>query len=169
MSTPGHGVARLWAPWRSRFIYQRNARGCIFCRAVRSRADRRHYVVCRTRHAFAILNLYPYNNGHLMVVPRRHLADLRRCTDAELLDLWRLVGRMQTLLTRVLTPHGFNLGVNLGRTGGAGIPGHVHIHLVPRWRGDTNFMTTVSGAKIISESLNELYRRLVVPHPRSGR
>ena len=161
MKSQAADLARLWAPWRSRFLYQRKMRGCIFCRAVRGRDDRRTYVVRRTRHAFAILNLYPYNNGHLMVVPRRHLPDFSRCTPSELLDLWRLAGRMQALLTRALKPHGFNLGINLGRDGGAGIPGHVHIHLVPRWRGDTNFMTAVHGTKVISESLDALYRRLV--------
>ena len=155
-------LARLWAPWRSRFIYQRNVKGCIFCRAVRSHEDRRHYVVQRSRHAFAMLNLYPYNNGHVMIAPRRHIADLRRCSDVELLDLWHLAGQMQGRLTRALKPHGMNLGVNLGRAGGAGIPGHVHVHLVPRWRGDTNFITTVSDVKVISESLDELYRRLTV-------
>lgn len=151
---------RLWAPWRSRFLYQRGARGCIFCRAVKSRADRRHFVVRRSRHAFALLNLYPYNNGHVMVAPQQHVADFSRCRDAELLDLWRLVGDLQRQLQRLLKPHGFNLGINLGRAAGAGIPGHVHVHIVPRWRGDTNFITTVGGTKIISESLDDLYHRL---------
>ena len=151
---------RLWAPWRSRFIYQRGARGCIFCRAVRSRADRRHYVVGRSRHAFALLNLYPYNNGHVMVAPRRHIADVTRCRDDELIDLWRLVSRMQQRLTRAIKPHGFNLGLNIGRVGGAGIPGHLHVHIVPRWRGDTNFMPILAGTKVIAESLVELHRRL---------
>ena len=159
MTSP-RSMARLWAPWRSRFIYQRGARGCIFCRAAKSRADRRHYVFARSRRAFALLNLYPYNNGHVMVAPRRHVADLRHCGDEELLELWRLTAQVQHQLARVLRPHGFNLGLNIGRVGGAGIPGHLHVHIVPRWRGDTNFMPILAGTKVISESLDDLYRRL---------
>jgi ATP adenylyltransferase len=151
---------QLWAPWRHEFIYVRQRRGCIFCRAVKSRANQRHYVVSRSRHAFALLNIYPYNNGHVMVAPRRHMASLTRCRDAELLDLWRLVNAVQTRLQRVLRPQGFNLGVNVGRPGGAGIPGHVHVHVVPRWTGDTNFMPVVAHTKIISDSLDALYQRL---------
>ena len=154
------GMARLWAPWRSRFVYQRGAPGCVFCRAVKSRDDKKHHVFRRSRHAFAILNLYPYINGHVMVAPRRHVADVSRCSDDELLDLWHLVGDVRQQLQRVRKPHGFNLGANIGRAAGAGIPGHMHVHLVPRWRGDTNFMTSVSGVRVISDSLDDLYRRL---------
>jgi len=117
-------------------------------------------VVQRSRYAFALLNLYPYNNGHVMIAPRRHVPDLARLSDAALVDLWRLAQQMQRRLTRALKPHGFNLGVNLGRVGGAGIPGHVHVHLVPRWIGDTNFMPILGDTKVIAESLEELYRRL---------
>ena len=154
---------RLWAPWRSRFFYPRGqrSRGCIFCRAVRSRADRQHHVVRRSAHAFAILNLYPYNNGHVMIAPRRHVADFAALTDEELLEVWRLAGSVQAQLTRALKAQGFNLGINLGRVAGAGIPGHLHVHLVPRWRGDTNFMPIVGWTKVISQSLDELYQQLM--------
>lgn len=160
MSRSQRGVRRLWAPWRSRFLYQRGVKVCIFCRAIRSRADRRHYVFQRSAHAVALLNLYPYNNGHAMVAPRRHVADLRPCSGQEVLDLWRLVDHVTALLRRVLKPHGFNIGINLGRDGGAGIPRHLHVHIVPRWRGDTNFMPVLADTKIISESLDELYDQL---------
>lgn len=162
---PSRGLGRLWAPWRSRFLYQRRPRGCIFCRAVRSRADHQQHVFRRSTHAFAILNLYPYNNGHIMVVPRRHVADIAQFTDAERLDIWRLVDAVRRQLTRVLKPHAYNVGINLGRDGGAGIPGHVHVHVVPRWRGDTNFMPTLGATKVISESLDELYQQLVADRP----
>jgi len=158
--TSPQGLQRLWAPWRSRYLYRRGSRRCIFCRAVKSRRDHHHYVVQRSRYAFALLNLYPYNNGHVMIAPRRHVPDLARLSDAALVDLWRLAQQMQRRLTRALKPHGFNLGVNLGRVGGAGIPGHVHVHLVPRWIGDTNFMPILGDTKVIAESLEELYRRL---------
>ena len=155
-------VRRIWAPWRTRFFYRRGRapRGCIFCTAVRSRADRKHLVFRRSRHAFAILNLYPYNNGHVMIAPRRHVADLSALTDGELVDVWRLVGAVQTQITRLLKAQGFNVGINLGRVAGAGIPGHLHVHLVPRWLGDTNFMPIIGWTKVISQSLEELHDRL---------
>ena len=107
-----------------------------------------------------MLNLYPYNNGHLMVSPYRHVARLSKLTTEELLACWQLTAHCERLLHRVLHPHGFNVGLNLGRTAGAGVAGHLHIHLVPRWNGDTNFMPVVGETKIISEALDALYREL---------
>ena len=156
-------MQRLWAPWRSAFLLSPTApshRRCIFCVARRSRDDRTHWVIARGRHAFAMLNLYPYNNGHVMVAPVRHVGELDALTAAE----WAQIGRLSQQLTRrlrtALHPHGFNIGMNVGRVAGAGFPGHLHLHLVPRWNGDTNFMPVTGGTKVISQSLHELYRLL---------
>ena len=153
-------VARLWAPWRNTFIAGRRPRRCIFCAAKRSRANRAHHVIERGTQAFAMLNLYPYNNGHLMIAPYRHIGTLAQIRPAEWSDMLRLAQRLTARLTRLIHPHGYNLGLNLGRDAGAGIPGHLHLHLVPRWRGDTNYMPILTNTKIISQSLKELFNAL---------
>lgn len=151
---------RLWAPWRSVFVSKRRGGPCIFCAAWRSRQDRRHHVVARGAEVFAILNRYPYNNGHLMIAPFRHVGTLASLQPAEWAEMLRLVQRLTKRLDNALHPHGFNLGLNLGRVAGAGIPGHLHLHVVPRWIGDTNFFPTVSQTKVISQSIDELYTLL---------
>ncbi|HEX9780290.1 MAG TPA: HIT domain-containing protein [bacterium] len=153
-------LPRLWAPWRSAFLSRPRQRRCIFCAAARGRSARTSRLVDREGSAFAILNRYPYNNGHLLVSPSRHIGTLLALRAEEWTDMLRLSQRLMRILTVRLHPHGFNLGVNLGKVGGAGIPGHLHLHIVPRWQGDTNFMPTVSGTKVISQSLDELYRQL---------
>ena len=153
-------MARLWAPWRSRFLTQRSRRRCFLCQAKSSHADRAHHVVARDRQAFALLNRYPYNNGHLLVAPRRHVAGVEQLTAGEWEAMRRLSQRLMTRLNRTLRPQGYNVGMNLGRVAGAGVPGHLHLHLVPRWQGDTNFMPVVGATKVISQSLNELYTLL---------
>ena len=154
-------LQRLWAPWRNAFLMQaaskNRSRRCIFCAAHRSSANRRHYVVARGRRAFAMLNLYPYNNGHVMIVPSRHVGELERLTPGEWTAMLRLARRVMRRLRATLHPHGFNLGINLGRVAGAGIPGHLHLHLVPRWNGDTNFMPITGQTKVMSQALDELY------------
>lgn len=153
---------RLWAPWRGAYISQarRRRRPCIFCVAARSRNDRHVRVVYRGKKAFILLNNYPYNNGHVMVSPYRHVGSLSRLTADEIAELFDLASRAVETLQTVLHPQGFNLGINLGRAAGAGIPGHLHLHVVPRWVGDTNFMWTIAGTKVISESLDALDARL---------
>ena len=153
-------LGRLWAPWRARFLSQPKRRRCIFCVATRSKRDRRHYVVDRGKRVFALLNLYPYNNGHLMIAPYRHVGTLERLSVEEWADMLTLSRRLMQRLKRRLHPHGFNVGLNLGRTAGAGIPGHLHLHVVPRWNGDTNFLPVLGQTKVISQSLDELYRLL---------
>ena len=153
-------IDRVWAPWRQRYLRRRQPKGCLFCRIVRSRQDRRHFVVHRGRSAFVVLNLYPYTNGHLMVVPNRHTAQLNALTPPERLELWQLAEQFMQRLGRVIAPHGYNLGINLGPVSGAGILGHLHLHVVPRWRGDVNFMTTIGQTRVISDSLAALYDRL---------
>ena len=150
---------KLWAPWRINYINNNGkTKGCIFCRAKRNKsADQ---VIFKTAKCVCLLNIYPYNNGHLMVVPVRHTCDMRILNDAEVMDLFRGLKTATSLLDRVLKPDGYNIGLNLSREAGAGITRHLHIHLVPRWNGDTNFMPVVSNTKIISQSLDELAKKL---------
>ena len=155
----------LWAPWRREFVESAGKKdeGCIFCRLPAEtgpEADRRNLVVARTGQSFAILNRYPYNNGHLMVVPRRHTADYAGLAPAELADLQGLLQTALRVVDEAYHPGGVNLGMNLGRDGGAGIEGHLHWHLVPRWRGDTNFMPVVGATKVINELLPQTWDAL---------
>ncbi len=154
-------LSRLWAPWRSTFLAQQGKRRCIFCVAKRSRADRQHHVIARGRRVFALLNRYPYNNGHIMIAPYRHVGRLDGLSRPEWNGMFGLVQQLTAQLERTLHPHGFNLGLNVGRIAGAGIPGHLHLHVVPRWNGDTNFMPIVGQTKVISQSLDELYALLI--------
>ena len=132
---------------------------CIFCDAPRRR-DADAFILRRGRVCFALLNLYPYNNGHLMVAPLRHAGTLAAFTDAERLELFDIAVDMQARLERALRPDGFNFGVNLGRSAGAGVLGHLHLHIVPRWNGDTNFMTVVGKTKVLPMSLEAVYKLL---------
>lgn len=151
-------VNRLWAPWRIDYIKGKKQKGCIFCKAAKhAKGD---YVIFKTKYSVALLNAFPYNNGHIMVAPRRHIKDITRLKEPEARDVFRSLKKIKRLLDKVLKPHGYNIGINISRSAGAGITGHIHIHIVPRWRGDTNFMTAVSGTKIISQSLGELYKQL---------
>lgn len=154
---------RLWAPWRNVYLSRRGPQRCVFCAAARSRADRTYRVVARGRRVFAILNLYPYNNGHLMIATKRHIGTLADVRTEEWTELLGMLQRFTRQLQRTLRPQGFNLGINLGRLAGAGIPGHLHVHLVPRWKGDTNFMPVVAETKVISQSLDALYALLTGP------
>lgn len=162
---------RLWAPWRRAYLRQtrRGRQRCVFCTAARSRTDRARYTVYRGRTAFVLLNRYPYSNGHVMISPYQHVGSLSQLNAEEMTELLRLASRTVDALQAVLRPHGFNLGINLGRAAGAGIPGHLHLHVVPRWVGDTNFMSTVGGIRVISESLDALYGRLRPVIARRGR
>ena len=150
---------RLWAPWRSAYITRSAPAepGCVFCRARRSRDDRRVQVIHRGQHVFAILNKYPYNVGHLMIALNRHVGEFERVRPEEGAEWFQMAQDMAALLKRTVRPQGINLGINMGRIAGAGIPGHLHLHLVPRWSGDTNFMPVVGGAKVMSLSLETLY------------
>ncbi|MFA5116063.1 MAG: HIT domain-containing protein [Candidatus Omnitrophota bacterium] len=149
---------KLWAPWRISYIRGKKEKGCIFCRALKSKT--RDHVVIENKYSFAMLNLYPYNNGHLMVAPKRHTADLSGLKDNELLDIFKTLKSAKAALNKLLKPHGYNIGINLSRDAGAGVTGHLHIHIVPRFRGDTNFMPALFNTKVISQSLDELYRCL---------
>ncbi|MEM6329453.1 MAG: HIT domain-containing protein [Planctomycetota bacterium] len=169
---------RLWAPWRLGYIKGKDQpeappeptawlpgadRDCFLCRAAAeydepAEADRANLVAKRTELAVVVLNRFPYANGHLLVAPRRHVADLAELTDAEHLDILRLLSRLTTVLRAKVQAQGFNVGLNLGRLAGAGVPGHLHWHIVPRWPGDHNFMPVLAGVRVIPQSLDELWR-----------
>jgi ATP adenylyltransferase len=133
---------------------------CFLCRAVADADDRRRYVVHRAERSFTVLNRYPYNNGHLLVAPCLHRARLDQLAKAERVELTEAIARMVALLEKILRPHGFNIGLNLGQVAGAGLPGHLHWHIVPRWNGDTNFMPTLAAVRVIPQSLEALWEAL---------
>jgi len=150
----------LWAPWRIEYIRSPKHDGCIFCDFPRENRDRERLILHRGKHAFVIMNNYPYNPGHVMVAPYRHVGRWEELTDEELLEIMKLTQLMIRAIKRAMNPDGFNLGVNLGRVAGAGIEDHVHLHIVPRWNGDTNFMPVIADTKVIPESLEEAYDEL---------
>jgi len=150
---------KLWAPWRIKYVAAlKKTKQCIFCRAAKSAKAK--YVVFATKHSLCMLNIFPYNNGHLMVASRKHKADLLQLSEEESIDLFRALKRAKKLLDKTLKPNGYNIGINLFSAAGAGITGHLHIHIVPRWKGDTNFMPVACSTKIISQSLEELFKIL---------
>ena len=167
---------QLWAPWRLGYIkgdeappavptaepqwLPRADPGCFICRAIAENRDRDNLLVHRGAEAVAILNRYPYNNGHLLIAPRLHKGRLDELTPAEQLAGQQLITRFVELLERLINAEGFNIGLNLGRLAGAGLPGHLHWHVVPRWNGDTNFMPVLAGTKVIPQSLDSLWELL---------
>jgi ATP adenylyltransferase len=152
---------KIWAPWRSKYILNsEKEEGCIFCNRLQKEDDRANYILYRGDHSFMIMNIYPYNNGHLMVAPYRHTSHLSDLTGTEGQDLFKTMEMSVRILKDSLKPDGFNLGMNLGKVGGAGVEDHLHMHVVPRWNGDTNFMPVLSDTKIISVSLDEMYMLL---------
>ncbi|MHC4395378.1 MAG: HIT family protein [Planctomycetota bacterium] len=152
----------LWAPWRIKYIQGLSESSeCFICHNVEnSQDDEKNLVLWRSSHCIVILNHFPYNNGHLLIAPTRHIPNLDAADDAELLDLTKLVRESQKALTLAIKPHGFNVGMNFGRCAGAGLPDHLHIHIVPRWDGDTNFINVCSDTDVISQSLTELFGQL---------
>ena len=150
---------RVWAPWRINYVRcKRKEKGCIFCRLKNGKS--KDYVIFKTRFCIAMLNIYPYNNGHILISPLRHIRDISQLKEEEMLDLFKCLNQAKKLLQKVLKPQGYNIGLNLTRAAGAGISGHLHLHIVPRWVGDTNFMPATTETKIISQSLDELAKRL---------
>jgi ATP adenylyltransferase len=152
----------LWAPWRVEYIQGLNKSSeCFICQDLKKpQDDDKNLVLWHSKLGIVMLNRFPYNNGHLLIAPARHIADLEEATDEELLELTKLVREAKKALTLVLKPHGFNVGMNFGRCSGAGLPGHLHIHIVPRWDGDTNFMNVCADANVVSQSLTELLGQL---------
>jgi ATP adenylyltransferase len=151
----------LRSPWRTAYVTRDPGdEGCVFCKALEKASEPESLVVHAGILAFVVMNLFPYNAGHVMVVPRRHVGSLGEVTEAELTEVARLARRLEGILGEVYRPDGINVGMNLGRTAGAGIPGHLHLHVVPRWNGDTNFMTVVGETRVIPEDPVEACRKL---------
>jgi len=154
-------MERIWAPWRQSYVSNaKSNNSCIFCPDHAGKDDRERLILIRSHYSLMMLNRYPYTGGHLMVAPLKHAAELDDLFDDELLDLMHLLCRAQSLLKRVASPDGFNVGINLGRAAGAGVEEHLHIHIVPRWNGDSNFMTVVGDVRVIPDGLMEAFERL---------
>jgi len=156
----GEEVHVLWAPWRMRYIEEGKPSGCIFCSPTEETALRRDLVLGLTPHSRVMLNKYPYNNGHLLVAPQRHTAVLADLPEGEFTDLMALLRRAVAVLDTALHPQGINIGLNLGACAGAGVTDHLHWHVVPRWTGDTNFMSVVGAVRVMPQHLRESYDRL---------
>jgi ATP adenylyltransferase len=155
-------MRNLYAPWRMEYIGAPRDPGCLFCRIREAppEDDRRNLVLHRAPDVLVMLNKFPYNPGHLMVAPGRHEGSLAALTEEQVLAVMRLVQRSQRVLEQAMSPEGFNVGVNMGRAAGAGIPDHVHVHLVPRWNGDTNFMPVLDEVNVINEHLERTWEKL---------
>ena len=153
----------IWTPWRMAYICgQEKCDGCVFCRmaAEDEQLDAKNYIVYRGERIFSVLNLYPYNNGHLLVLPYDHVATLEDVPAAAQADMMRMAGYLVALMRDLTAPSGFNLGMNIGKAAGAGIDDHIHLHIVPRWQGDTNFMPVVARARVIPEWLDDTYAKI---------
>ncbi len=150
----------LWAPWRLQYIISKKGPGCIFCEKHVQAADRDNLILYRSTGGFVMLNLYPYNNGHLMVVPYRHVHSITELSDGEALDLMKMTQRSVQCLREAFRPEGFNIGVNIGKVAGAGIEEHLHYHVIPRWVGDTHFMAVLGEVRVIPEHVLSTYDKL---------
>ncbi len=151
----------LWAPWRMEYIKIANKpKGCILCDKPNESKDDENLILYRGKKNFVIMNLFPYNPGHLMVAPYRHLANIDDFTDEELHEHFEIVRRFVTISRETFNPGGFNMGINVGKIAGAGVEGHMHTHIVPRWQGDTNFMPVIGDMRVVSEGIKETYQRL---------
>ena len=152
-------MKNLWAPWRMDYILQKKKKGCIFCNKPKQGEDEKNLILWKGNYTFVIMNKFPYNNGHLMVVPKRHCIGLDQLGDEEIQELSFVLKACLRILKGCLHPQGFNLGMNIGKAGGAGEK-HIHFHILPRWTGDTNFMPVLSETKIIPEYLDRTYQKL---------
>jgi len=158
---PKNEIETLWCPWRVEYFEKEKRNSDFLSDAANASNDAEHLVVTRRKTAFLMMNRYPYAVGHLMAVPYRKTADIAILGDNEIIELWNLVSHAQSLLRATMKAHGFNIGLNLGESAGAGVVDHLHIHIVPRWSGDTNFMPMLAGTRTISEGLDALYRKLI--------
>ena len=153
-------MKHLWAPWRLQYIKSTPQTGCIFCTLPQAGQDRENLILYQGRRAFVMLNAFPYNSAHLMVVPHRHIANLSELDDEETLEMMHCTTAALQAIRATYMPEGFNIGMNLGRAAGAGIVDHLHLHVVPRWIGDTNFMPVLGEVKVLPEDLFATYDRL---------
>lgn len=150
----------MWAPWRAAFILGKREKGCVFCNRFAMKDSVENLMLYRGERNFVILNKYPYNTGHALVVPNRHVGLVERLTEAEAFEFFELTRKSVAVIKRTLKPHALNVGMNLGRMSGAGIPGHVHMHIVPRWNGDTNFMPVLGRTSVVSIPLEPVWKKL---------
>lgn len=151
----------LWTPWRYAYITAADAdKACIFCEALAAKDDRKAGVVCRSRTCFVILNRFPYTSGHMMIVPTQHVDELRKLPQEAAQEMMVLAQQMESVLREVYRPDGINLGMNIGKAAGAGVAGHIHMHILPRWVADANFMTVVGETRVVPESLDTTYERI---------
>jgi len=155
-------IKLLWSPWRMEYVKREKEKGCVFCNRIKQNDDKKNLILIRYKYSFVIMNLYPYNNGHLMVVPYRHVSDYDSLKEIERNEIAELTNLSIKVMKNVLNPQGFNIGMNIGSIGGAGIADHLHQHIVPRWEGDTNFMPIIGHTKVIVDSLNETYNDLKI-------
>ena len=153
-------MQRIWAPWRMEYILMDKPKGCILCEKPEQDSDAVNHILFRGDRNFVLMNSYPYNPGHLMVVPYRHIASLEELAAEELHEHADIISRSIKVLKQVFNPAGFNLGVNIGKVAGAGIDDHIHTHIVPRWQGDTNCMPVISDTRVVPEALAETYEKL---------
>ncbi len=158
-------MKRLWAPWRMRYILENDIDkvGCIFCVKPAQNKDEENKILFRGKHVFVIMNIFPYNSGHLMIAPYSHVDSLELLKEEEITEMFTLAQEVVKILKKVMEPDGFNIGMNIGRVAGAGFDKHVHLHIVPRWNGDTNYMPVLADVKVIPEALEDTYKRLK-PH-----
>ncbi|MEO0180381.1 MAG: HIT domain-containing protein [candidate division WOR-3 bacterium] len=150
---------RLFAPWRMAYILMADEASCIFCELPKEDRDEENLILLRGEACFVLLNRFPYNPGHLMIAPYRHAESLSEISESESREMMGLLARMERVISEAMKPHGFNIGINMGRVAGAGF-GHLHAHIVPRWSGDTNFMPVIGDVKVVSEALSETYHKL---------
>ncbi|MDP8203599.1 MAG: HIT domain-containing protein [Candidatus Tenebribacter mawsonii] len=150
----------LYSPWRLQYILSNKDEECIFCTKPSEEKDKKHLILFRSNSCFVIMNIFPYNNGHLMVVPLKHVPNLNGLNKDEINDLFGTVQLCEKVVTKVYSPDGMNVGMNLEKAAGAGIDEHLHVHIVPRWNGDVNFMSTIGGTRVIPESFEQAYSKL---------
>jgi len=153
-------MERIFAPWRIRYIESPKYEGCIFCDFPKESRDEERLILFRGEKCFIIMNNYPYNPGHVMIAPYRHVANVEDLNDDESLEMMKLCQRVIRAIREAMNPDGFNVGINIGKVAGAGIEDHVHMHVVPRWNGDTNFMPVLADVKVIPEAIEESYRKI---------
>ena len=156
-------MKQIWTPWRMPYVTgQEKIDGCVFCEMIAQdrRHDAKNYIVYRGKQVFSVLNLYPYNNGHILVLPYEHVSSLEYVSGEIQADMMHLASYLMSLMRELMSPAGFNIGMNIGKAAGAGIDDHIHLHIVPRWHGDTNFMPVVAGTRVIPEWLDDTYEKL---------
>lgn len=154
-------MQNIWAPWRLQYIESvGKEEGCFFCHHYKSKNDKKNFVLFRTKHTICLMNLFPYSNGHLMIAPIKHTGTLDTLKEVELADIFISTRKAKRILKKALLADGFNIGMNIGRVAGAGVEHHVHLHLVPRWHGDTNFMPVIGQTKVIPEAIKKTYEKL---------